>query len=43
MFNYENKKIINKYLNEEMSFDVFINIIKKDKKLLKFLFKIIFY
>lgn len=37
MFNYENKKIINKYLNEEMSFDVFINIIKKDKKLLKFL------
>lgn len=37
MFNYENKKIINKYLNEEISFDVFINIIKKNKKLLKFL------
>ena len=37
MFNNENKKLINKYLSEEISFNEFVNAIKTNEKLLSFI------
>ena len=39
MFNNENKKIINKYLSEEISFNEFVNAIKTNEKLFVYLTK----
>ena len=39
MFNNENKKIINKYLSEEISFKEFVNAIKTNEKLFIYLTK----